>query len=432
MAKRTSKSQGITKLHQAPRFDMAKKPIRQRFYLKPLTWALSYPDVIKHRLTINKKGMEGIKGPYLLLCTHMAFLDFKVTTAALFPQRASYVVAIDGFLNREWLLRNAGGICKRKFTNDIQLIRQIRHVLVQQKTILALYPEARYSLVGTNAVLPEALGKMAKLLGFPVVMLNMHGHYLNSPCWNLTKRGNRIEADMTLLYSAEDLSASSAKEINSVINEAFTYDEYRWQKENKIIINHPKRAEGLHKVLYQCPHCLTEYEMESKGTHLWCNHCKKRWKMSELGELTSVGLAFDESVHVTEFTHIPSWYEFEREQVRKEIERGSYHIEVTSLVEALPNARGYIPLGGAQLTHSMEGFLLEGVFDGEVFSLSKPILSMYSCHIEFNYFGKGDCIDLSTLNDTYYIYPQGEAFSVTKMALATEELYAYAKRLSTS
>ncbi|MDY0287837.1 MAG: hypothetical protein RBR15_03335 [Sphaerochaeta sp.] len=432
MAKRTGKPQGIAQLHKAPRFDMARKPIRQRCYLKPLTWALSFPAVWRHRLKINRKGMEGVKGPYLLLCTHMAFLDFKVTTAALFPHRASYVVAIDGFLYREWLLRNAGGICKRKFTNDIQLIRQIRHVLVKQKTVLALYPEARYSLVGTNAVLPDSLGKMAKLLGFPVVMLNMHGHYLNSPCWNLTKRGNRIEADMTLLYTSEELATSSAKEINSVIKEAFTYDEYRWQKDNGIVINHPKRAEGLHKVLYQCPHCLTEYEMESKGTHLWCNHCKKRWEMSVLGELSSVCMATDESTLFTEFTHIPSWYEFEREQVRKEIAEGSYHCEVVALVEALPNAKGYIPLGEAKLTHSMQGFLLEAVFDSEAFSLAKPVLSMYSCHIEFDYFGKGDCIDLSTLNDTYYIYPQGKDFSVTKMALATEELYEHEKRLSTS
>jgi len=431
MAIRTSKPKGIVKLHQEPRFDMAKKPIRQRFYLKPLTWALSFPDVWKHHLKINKKGMESVKGPYLLLCTHMAFLDFKVTTAALFPHRASYVVAIDGFLNREWLLRNAGGICKRKFTNDVQLIRQIRHVLVEQKSVLALYPEARYSLVGTNAVLPDSLGKMTKLLGVPVVMLNMHGHYLNSPCWNLNKRGNRIEADMTLLYTPEDLGKSSAKEINAAINEAFSYDEYRWQKENKIIISYPKRAEGLHKVLYQCPHCLTEYAMESKGTILSCNHCKKQWEMSVFGELEAVGLAFDESVLVTEFSHIPSWYEFEREQVRKEIQRG-YLLEVTSLVEALPNAKGYIPLGEVKLTHSMDGFLLEGVFEGESFSLRKPILSMYSCHIEFEYFGKGDCIDLSTLSDTYYIYPQGRNFSVTKIALATEELFAYEKRLSSS
>ena len=150
--------------------------------------------------------------------------------------------------------------------------------------------------------------------------------------------------------------------------------------------------------------------------------------MSELGELEAVALAFDESELVTEFSHIPSWYEFERQCVKEEIENKSYHLEVKALVEALPNARGFISLGEATLKHSIEGFLLEG----KDFSLSKPTLSMYACHIEFEYFGKGDCIDLSTLSDTYYVYPQGEAFSVTKIALATEELYGYEKRLSSS
>ena len=56
--------------------------------------------------------------------------------------------------------------------------------------------------------------------------------------------------------------------------------------------------------------------------------------------------------------------------------------------------------------------------------MEKPVPSLYSCHIEYEYLGKyGDCVDLNTLEDTWYIYPQGEDFSVTKMALATEELY---------
>jgi hypothetical protein len=56
--------------------------------------------------------------------------------------------------------------------------------------------------------------------------------------------------------------------------------------------------------------------------------------------------------------------------------------------------------------------------------MERPVKSMYSCHIEYDYLGKhGDCIDLNTLEDTYYIYPEGSDFSVTKIALATEELY---------
>lgn len=419
---------GFEKLQQEPRFDMKRKPIRQRNYLRVLTWLLSFPEVWMHKLKINRTRMEGVKPPFLLLCTHQAFIDFKVTTAALFPYRANYVVAIDGFIKREWLLRNAGGICKRKFTNDLQLIRQIREVLLVNKDVLALYPEARYSLVGTTAVLPDSLGKMAKLLGVPIVMLNMHGHYLSSPVWNLKKRKNRIEADYSLLFSKEELAEASVSKINDVIRKAFEYDEYRFQKENQIRIAYKKRAEGLHKPLYQCPHCLSEYTMYSKESRIGCHVCHKMWQMTEYGELTAVRKASDEQTLTTEFSHIPDWYEFEREQVRKQIQEGTYYLEVSALVEALPNAKGYIPLGKATLIHSMDGFTLEGVFDTQGFFLSKKALSMYSCHIEYEYFGKGDCIDLSTLEDTYYIYPQGKDFSVTKIALATEELFAYHSR----
>ena len=80
----------------------------------------------KHRTKIKKTGTEGLKPPYLMLCNHNAFLDFKVATLATFPHRANYVVAIDGFIGREELLRQVGCICKRKFTNDITLIRQLR------------------------------------------------------------------------------------------------------------------------------------------------------------------------------------------------------------------------------------------------------------------------------------------------------------------
>ena len=270
--------------------------------------------------------------------------------------------------------------------------------------------------MGTNAVLPKSLGKIVKLLKVPVVVLNMHGNYLNSPVWNLKKRNIRIAADFTQLITQKETEELSNEEIFQRIDKAFHYDEYKWQKENNVRIQYKKNAEGLHKVLYQCPNCMTEYEMNSQGNKIWCGHCGKEWVLSELGELSAVQ-------GETEFSHIPDWYEFERSQVRKQVEEKTYAWAGDVIVDSLPNSKGYIRLGKGRLTHGMDGFTLEGDFESGRLSLRKEPLSMYSCHIEFEYFKKGDCIDLSTLHDTYYIYPQGKKFSVTKMALATEELY---------
>lgn len=400
------------------RFDMTQKPYRQKWYLRPLTWLLSYPDVIKHKAKINKVNMDGLKPPYLLLGNHNAFLDFKICTHAVFPYRTNNVVAIDGFIKREKLLRLVGCICKRKFTNDVILIRHLKRV-IENGDILVLYPEARYSLCGTTAVLPESVGKLAKLLNVPVVTLITKGHHINSPFWNLTPRNNRVEADMTQILTKEQLQAYPADKINDIINKAFVYDDFAWQRDNKIAINYKDRAKGLHKVLYQCPNCQTEYYMNSDKHYLWCEHCHKKWSMNEYGQLAA-------ETGDTEFSHIPDWYEWERSNVRKEVETNTYFFESEVHVDSLPNANGYIPLGKATLTHDHNGFRLVGKYQDEPYEMIKTVESMYSCHIEFNYLGKyGDCVDLNTLDDTYYIYPEKERFSVTKIALATEELYNY-------
>ena len=408
------------------RFDMTKPPVRTKWYLRPLTYIFSFPDIKKHGLKITEKGTEGLKPPYLLLCNHNAFMDFKAATKAIFPDRANYVIAIDGFIGRDKLLRNVGGICKRKFTNDVTLIRQLKRV-AQNGDVAVIYPEARYSLCGTTAVLPSGLGKLCKMLDIPVVTFICHGHHVNSPFWNLHDRGVKpTEAELTLIYTPEQLKDASAEDINAKILEMFQYDDFAWQKERGIRVTYPKRAEGLHKVLYQCPSCLKEYTMTSEGTKLICGSCGKTWTMTELGELAA-------DSGETEFTHIPDWYEWERANVRKEIEAGTYSTgEMPVTVNSLPNAKKFIRLGEGVMVHDMNGFTVSGTDgDGDPFEMKKPPQSLYSCHIEYEYLGKyGDCVDLNTLEDTWYIYPHDCEFSVTKMALATEELYFYDRRRS--
>ncbi len=410
------------------RFDMLAFPKKQK--LRALAWAISYPDVWKHKSNIQKIHMDGIQPPYILLCNHNAFLDFKVTTAAIFPHRANYVVAIDGFTSptktgfasREWLLRIVGCICKRKFTNDAILVRQLGRV-VKNGDIAVLYPEARYSLCGTNAVLPESLGKLCKLLKVPVVSLIMHGHHVNAPVWNLTDRGVKpVEAELTCLFTADELAKTSSEEVNRRINEAFVYDDFAWQRARGIRVTYSQRASGLHKILYQCPHCKAENQMDSKGVELFCKACGKRWEMNELGSLHAVS-------GETEFSHIPAWYEWQRENVRREVETGTYSFSSPVRVMSLPNASGYIHIGDGILTHGMDGFHVRGTGVYGDFEMEKPVPSLYSCHIELNYLGKyGDCVDLNTLEDTWYCYPLIDTFSVVKIALATEELYQHHMR----
>lgn len=66
------------------------------------------------------------------------------------------------------------------------------------------------------------------------------------------------------IVSREELADITPEEIDRRIREAFTYDEYAWQLENKIEIKSKYRAHNIHKILYQCPCCKKEFTMDSK------------------------------------------------------------------------------------------------------------------------------------------------------------------------
>ena len=400
------------------RFDIFRRPNRPWIILTPIIWLFSIPKAWKHRARIDKTGMpKGLKPPYFLLCNHNSFMDFMIMTKAIFPHRANYVVAIDGFIGMEWLLRAVGGICVRKFVRSVALVKNMLQAR-DNGDIVVLFPEARYSLCGTTAVLPDSLGKVIRKMNVPTVVLTMHGHHVNSPFWHVgNRKAKPVESEMRLLFTQEETQNLSVDEINTRLTEAFVYDDFAWQKKKGVRIKRANRAEGLHKVLYQCPACHIEYKMTSGKHELRCGHCGKIWEMSELGELCAQS-------GETEFSHIPDWYEWERANVRREVENGTYSFEARVRVESLPNAKKFVVFDEPGcLTHNMDGFTLTGTCEAEPFTLRWTVPSLYSCHIEYDYMGRGDCVDLNTNDDTFYLFPKGESFAVTKIALATEELY---------
>jgi len=400
------------------RYNTAKYPIRQPRILTWLIWLLCKIILIGKDYKVEKINMEGLKPPYMMLSNHMYFIDFELAAMGTGGHRVNNVVSIDGYYRRPWLLELIGAICTRKFTMDMHLIKSIRHVL-KKGDVLSMYPEARYSPCGTNSYIPESLGKLIRMNPVPVVAVVHHGNHLHSPFWNFRKKRKvPLHTTMTQILTAEQVKSMTVEEINEVVRKALTYDDYRYQKENGILITEPYRAEGLHKVLYQCPHCMAESKMASEGTELYCTACGKRWNLNEDGTLSAL-------TGETEFSHVPDWFEWERTQVRQQIENGTYAFEDEVEVYAFPRCWRFIPLGKAKLTHDIEnGFCFEGFYNGSTYHIERTPLETNSLHIEYDYcyIKPFDCVDISTENDSFYCYPTRENV-VTKLAFATEVLY---------
>ncbi len=48
---------------------------------------------------------------------------------------------------------------------------------------------------------------------------------------------------------------------------------------------------------------------------------------------------------------------------------------------------------------------------------------MFSIHTEYDYRKKGQCVTVSTLDNTYFLFPLEDGFNATKIQFAVEYLY---------
>ena len=401
------------------RYNTAKTPLHQTKFWTGLIWILSKMMLIGKDYKVEKINMEGLQAPYLMLSNHMHFIDFELAAMGTWPNPVSNVVNIDGYYHMPFLLEWIGSICTRKFTMDLGMVRSIRKVLARGD-VLGLYPEARYTPCGTTSYLPESLGKLVKMNKVPVVVVLHRGNHLYAPFWNFRKKRKvPLRTTLTQVLTAEQVQTMSVQEINQTLAEAFRYDDYQYQKDNGIRIREPYRAEGLHKVLYQCPHCMTESQMGSKGAELFCKACGKRWFWEETGDLRALE-------GETEFTHIPDWFEWERQQVQAQVEAGTYRFEDEVEVYSMPRQWTFFPLGKGKLCHDQEnGLVLTGFYRGQDYRIHRRPEQNNSLHIEYDCakIKPFDCVDVSTENDTFYCFPVNQRDIVTKMAFATEEIY---------
>ena len=412
-------------------YDFSRKPLRpSKFWMWLARNFAIRPRLKGRKVTVVKQNMEGIRPPYLLFVTHASMLDFPAMYTAVAPYDANNVVAIDAIRDvGDFLMRRLGCICKRKFVKDLHLIRNMRYCAEHYDTIVCVYPEARYSLDGTTGFLPDSLGKMCKLMNVPAVVLRLYGTFVNAPQWNKDEQYLPIRCELECIATAEEVKTLPAEELNRRAHEALQRDDYAYQRAEGLELENPRRADGLHNILYQCPHCGKEFMMYSEGTRLWCASCGKGWQMSTLSKLTA-------EEGETEFSHIPDWMKWERENVRREVREGRYRFEADVTVHTLPNAKRFYDQGKGKFIQTCEGTRILCTAYGEEKDLYWAGTELESVHIEYDYpyrkdkYKKnifGDCIDISTHDDSFWLHPIGLRDRLTKVSLATEEIYLLAK-----
>ena len=394
-----------------------KRPKKPSLLFRTLVRVLSEPDLRATHFKAERIGMDrlGKREPCLYIMNHSSFIDLKIASKLLYPKPYNIVCTSDGFVGKKWLMRGIGCIPTQKFVPDLTLVRDIMYAFKSLKSSVLMYPEAGYSFDGKATVLPDSLGKCIKLLGVPVVMIRTYGAFARDPLYNnLQLRKVDVSAQMEYLLSPEEIAEKSAEEINALLRECFNFDSFLWQKEQNIRLTERFRADGIGRLLYKCPACGAEGRMRGHDTLLECECCKKTYELTEEGEMRAKD-------GTTEFSHIPEWYAWERECVKKEILEKSYSLDVDVEIGMLVSAKALYMIGEGHLHHDALGFHLTGC-DGKL-DYSQGPLASYTLNADYNWYEIGDIISIGNRTGLFYCFPKCERDVVTKARLATEELY---------
>lgn len=338
---------------------------------------------VKVKYTSKVEGE--IECPSITLVNHGSFVDFCYAGTLLRKKSPNFIVARLYFYKKIVgdVLRSVGCFPKSMFASDIESAKNCLRVL-KTGGALAMMPEARLSTVGKFEDIQEGTFAFLKQAGVPVYQIRISGDYLAGPKWGRKmRRGSLIEAELSPLFTKDEIKALSVDEIKERVLSRMDYDEMAWLDGHPEVRYKSRRlAEGLENILTVCPVCKEKYTIKTHGSDVFCEKC---------GKLTSLDsrYKFDEGF---KFESFPEWYEWRVSLMRDEI-LSDESFSLSSRVEYfLPGIDGKTMLrsvGRGVCTLTREGLFYEGERDGETVGLHFPMESIYRL-----LFGAGESFEI--------------------------------------
>ncbi|MGN1278082.1 MAG: hypothetical protein ACI4UG_01220, partial [Candidatus Onthovivens sp.] len=173
---------------------------------------------------------------------------------------------------------------------------------------------------------------------------------------------------------------------------------------------------NIEQLLYKCPVCGAEFENESGNNYLVCKKCHNKVEMDNSYALSAVN-------GKSPFKNPKDWFDYEREEVKKEIQDPEFYLEDEVEIGFLPkyeylkNLKTSEIEGNGVLRIDHEGIHFKGKRNNEPYEVEfnlveTPTYGMCTDASRFYTFYKGEFIEF---------YPK--RLSTIKWLLVTEELH---------
>jgi 1-acyl-sn-glycerol-3-phosphate acyltransferase len=350
-------------------------------------------------LRVDRSAIKGLRPPFFVLAGHGSWLDFLIVAIALYPHRMNYIAAYNFFRNPllKFLMGLMGVIPKNQFTSDNLAILKMKYV-IGSGGIVAIFPHGCLSNEGRpGGFAAPSIAKLLKAFKIPVIAVQVNGGYLTRPRWTNRIRRGRIDATVTGILNKEELNTLSVDDIYRRVLSGIDFDDYQWQRKNKVTFRGTHLAEGAEGVLYKCPKCRAEFTLRSKGNKLFCLSCDNE-------ALVNNKLFFEPGKEDSiVFDGFDNWYDFQQKSLLTEIHDPGFIITAnTALLWNEPEKYGYQEMGHGKLSLSREAVIYEGkVFDkmGTLYFNIKDIIMIPYAAGEYFEIANGNDIRRFVLDD---------------------------------
>lgn len=403
-----------------------KEQLKKRKISKPnfmynlLGWVWKTFVAKKYNVHYNiKADVSKEKNQFIFISNHASRLDYIFTGVPALPNRMNFVAGYNEFFRSHLagVFNLLKVIPKRNFVPDNYTLREVRTILKDNGNIM-IFPEGMSSISGANQPVAVGTGKMIKHFKLPVYCSVIKGGYLTSPKYNLNDRLGRVEVDIDLLFTKEDLEKYSAEEIENIINKTIYHDDYAWNKVQKNEYNiGDNGAEHLEDLLFWCPKCKKQHVMKSEGNKLYCTACGNGMTIDNTYAMTPL----DDTCVIPETQ--TEWFNMQRAVIREEVKDEKFVLTEKVKLGTLPdngmlkNQATSLIVGEGTLTLNRKGLEYKGTKDGKEFTFFIDSVNLPTY---------GMCTDLSRFytfvdGEFYEFYPEHSV--VEKFFLATEELH---------
>lgn len=324
------------------------------FLYYPLVAAASLLFRLRFRTRIDRTALQNIQGPALFICPHISNIDFILVALALAPHRPNFVTS-EHFMSRpliRWFLTRMAIIPKKMYCADIRAMRSILQAR-EQGHMIVIFPEGRLSCFGHSVNLTDGTAELVKKLGINVYSITGNGAYLTLPKWGKSGlRPGRIQVESSMLLDASSIPDMTVAEIQEVLEQAILHDEDKVAREMMPNVKYKSKApaEGLDGILYKCPECGAEFQMETAGDTISCKSC-------------SFSSRLDQSYvfHGGPFTSINEWFFWQMDQIDLDVP-----LESETIVMAVgPDGNRDWNAGSGHIRMDREAIHFEGTVFGQ-------------------------------------------------------------------